>query len=633
MKRIVFLFAMFLSIISLPVMAGVKDNTQNRFEYVHDPRLNPEAMKDIVENEDAVYGFSPDPQSKSIGEYADYDWTDEKFVAGAKEERKAYHESLESMTDILYKMRDEGASTEEMARAVSAERNRLRLAAYKDNPEGLAEVKKRNLDVYGHEDGPTPDEMYEKYGSWTTVIQKSFSTNMGMDACCGLYDEYYPLYIELGYVENMRKMETAADADEWIGIFLGDDPGSLEGSWEMTSQMDAAAAMLGGIEGMASSLSKLGDVVEIGSAYEGELLGYKTFFVPCIFSSMSVDLVLTTKDGAIAGLTTGVYSGGKEESGEDTGTEDYDSFDLALPVPSFEGELPGTLTIPKGEGAFPAVVLIQGSGSSDRDETVANLKPFRDLAEGLAKKGVAVYRFDKRSYVYGTQMMSDKSITLEDESIEDAVNAVQLLAKQEKIDPDRIFVLGHSLGGNAIPAIYQELEQEKVKACGFIMMAASPRPLDELMREQYNYLYSLMPEVTKEQLDEKDQVFAELDKLQDLDSLSDEDTVLGVYSSYWKWLAQYDILDAAQKITVPCLLLQGEEDYQVTMEDYGIWQEALGEKNNWKMISYPGLTHTFTPGEKTEGAEVYSRAAKVDEQVIEDIAEFINCCGIREREE
>ena len=123
------------------------------------------------------------------------------MVAKAQEERRAYHESMDSMTDILYRMRDEGASIEEMARAVSMERNRIRLDSYRDNPEGLAAVKKSNLETYGHEDGPTPDELYEKYGSWTEVLQKAFSTNMGMDACCGLYDEYYPLYIELGYVD------------------------------------------------------------------------------------------------------------------------------------------------------------------------------------------------------------------------------------------------------------------------------------------------------------------------------------------------------------------------------------------------------------------------------------------------
>ena len=182
------------------VTVAPEENTEQGFSYVHDPRTNPEAMKDIVENADAVYGFSPNPESTRLGSFAAFDWTDPAFVAQAREERIAYHESLESLTDILYRMMDEGASIEEMARAVSIERNRLRLASYEDNPEGLAEVKKSNLETYGHEDGPTPDELYEKYGSWITVLQKSFSSNMGMDACCGLYDEYYQLYVELGYV-------------------------------------------------------------------------------------------------------------------------------------------------------------------------------------------------------------------------------------------------------------------------------------------------------------------------------------------------------------------------------------------------------------------------------------------------
>ena len=171
------------------------------FAYIHDPRENPEAMKDIVENADAVYGFSPDPESTRLGPYAEYDWTDPAFVAKAQQERRAYHESMESMTDILYEMRKQGASVEEMARAVSAERNRIRMASNEADPVELAKVKESNLKTYGHEDGPTPDQLYEQYGSWTTVMQKAFSTNMGMDACCGLYDEYYWLYIELGYAE------------------------------------------------------------------------------------------------------------------------------------------------------------------------------------------------------------------------------------------------------------------------------------------------------------------------------------------------------------------------------------------------------------------------------------------------
>jgi dienelactone hydrolase len=339
-----------------------------------------------------------------------------------------------------------------------------------------------------------------------------------------------------------------------------------------------------------------------------------------------VDLVLVLQDGAIAGLSTGTYSGsGKEETGSDI----FASIDLSLPVPEL-GELPGTLTVPKGEGPFPVVILLHGSGPNDRDETVGALKPFRDIAEGLAEQGIAVYRFDKRTYVYGNELAVKKDVSLVDEYIEDAVNAVQLLAKQEKIDPERIFVLGHSLGGNAIPAIARELKKQPADSRGFIMMAASPRPLEELAREQNEFLYSLMPEETEEQKAEKEaylaeieKTFSDLDKLKDLDSLTDDDTVLGIWKSYWKWLADYDILQAADEIAQPVLLLQGEEDYQVTMEDYGIWKDALGEKENWQMKSYPGLIHPFTAGRKAEGSAAYARNEKMDAQVILDIADFV----------
>lgn len=184
----------------------VEDNTDSEqmevFRYEHDPRDNPEAMKDIVEDENAVYGFAPDPESTRLGAFAEYDWSNPEFVASAKQERQQYHQEMDSMTDILYRMREEGASIEEMTRAVSQERNRLRLQSYENDPEGLAKVKESNLETYGNEEGPTPDQLYEKYGSWALVLQKAFSTNMGMDAVCGLYDDYYWLYIELGYIDS-----------------------------------------------------------------------------------------------------------------------------------------------------------------------------------------------------------------------------------------------------------------------------------------------------------------------------------------------------------------------------------------------------------------------------------------------
>lgn len=178
------------------------------FTYIHDPADNAAAMKDIVKDDRAVYGFRPS-ETGSLKAYADADWSDPELVAKGREERIAYHKSLESMYEMLDSMRAEGKSTEQIARAVSARRNELRLAAYEGDPEGLAAVKQRNLEKYGHEEGPLPDELYAQYGSWETVIEKAFSANAGMDACLGLYDDYYLLYETLGQVPEAASPVTA----------------------------------------------------------------------------------------------------------------------------------------------------------------------------------------------------------------------------------------------------------------------------------------------------------------------------------------------------------------------------------------------------------------------------------------
>ena len=420
-----------------------------------------------------------------------------------------------------------------------------------------------------------------------------------------------------------RRVETAEDAQEWVTLFLGDAPETLDSGWAMQEAMGNAVRSYGGMESLRKlQFGPLGAVLEIGAARGEESRGMMLYYVPCVFETQSMDLVLVIADGEIAGLITAPYSGPApaEEA------EEYDEIPLSLPVPSL-GELPGTLTVPKGDGPFPAVILLQGSGPSDRDETVGSLKPFRDIADGLARHGIAVYRFDKRSYVYGAALAGDTQATLEDETIDDGVAAVQLVAAQERIDPGRIYVLGHSLGGNAIPAVARKLEQAPVKACGFIILAASPRPMWELMREQYTFLYSLAPEITPEMAEQRDATFAELDRLEDLDSLAEGDMVLGVYPAYWRWLADYDVLGEADRITEPVLLLQGEEDYQVTMEDFALWQEAVGGKSNWRLVSCPGLTHAFVPGEKMEGTAVYAREEHVSEDVISEITAFVHKTG------
>lgn len=163
----------------------------NGFSYNHDPRLNESAMEDINYDPEAWYGFSPDPDSERLGTYAVYDFSDSELVASSTEERVAYLADFQRMYDLWNSMEAQGKSTEEIARAVSALRNEIRLEAYKDNPQGLKDVKASNLKKYGNEMGPTVESLYEKYGSWDKVLLKSFSPNSGMDACLGLYDIEY----------------------------------------------------------------------------------------------------------------------------------------------------------------------------------------------------------------------------------------------------------------------------------------------------------------------------------------------------------------------------------------------------------------------------------------------------------
>ncbi len=163
--------------------------------YIHDPMENPKAAADIVVDPDAVYGYAPNPASPRLGGYAEYDFSDEAVVAEMKQQREAYHDSVKELYQIKADMEAQGKSVEEIARAVSTRRNEIRMEAYQDDPEGLEKLKESNLATYGNENGGTPDYFFEKYGSWETVIEKSFSTNAGADAVLGLYDKYYDTYI------------------------------------------------------------------------------------------------------------------------------------------------------------------------------------------------------------------------------------------------------------------------------------------------------------------------------------------------------------------------------------------------------------------------------------------------------
>ncbi len=196
------------------------------FKYEHDPRLNAKAMTDIQYDPDAVYGFIPRADSTRLSFMRDIDFTNAQEVETYTQQRRAYHDSFGQMYDVWVKMDAEGKSDEEIARVVSPMRNQLRLESY-TNEEDLKAVKESNLKTYGHEDGPTVDQLYEKYGSWRTVLYKSFSSNSGADACLGLYDEEYELNLLTGaVVAGDTAVYTVAQGDSLSRIaiyYFGDD--------------------------------------------------------------------------------------------------------------------------------------------------------------------------------------------------------------------------------------------------------------------------------------------------------------------------------------------------------------------------------------------------------------------------
>ena len=285
-------------------------------------------------------------------------------------------------------------------------------------------------------------------------------------------------------------------------------------------------------------------------------------------------------------------------------------------------ELPGTLTLPVGKDPLPAVVLVHGSGANDRDETQGPNKPFQDLAWGLASQGIAVLRYDKRTHVYPGKVVTLPNLTVKDETIDDALAAVTLLRQTPQIDPKRIFVLGHSLGGMLVPRIGVAAQDS---VAGFIIFAGATRPLEDEWVRQYEYIYGLDGQLTakeKAEIEGYKQQAARIKQLTPADAGGKELLMYGP-PSYWLDLRGYFPPEVALKLKQPLLILQGERDYNVTMDTFRDWQRTLAGRTNVDFKSYAKLDHLFLEGSGPASDADYAQPRNIPKDVIDDIATWI----------
>ena len=284
--------------------------------------------------------------------------------------------------------------------------------------------------------------------------------------------------------------------------------------------------------------------------------------------------------------------------------------------------LSGLLTLPRNVENPSVAILVQGSGPNGMDSLIgaANNRPFADLAHGLAEKGIAVIRYDKRTYAY-----SEALLDVETEYLLDVKAAVRFALEDSRVNGEQLYLVGHSQGGMLSPVFAKENPEIK----GIVSLGGTLRRLEDKVLEQTQTMMAQNMELTEEQKnDEINRVKAEVERIRGLTPESADDKaelLLNYPVSYWISINAIDPEAIARELTLPMLILQGGNDFQVTYEnDYLYWQEVLAGKNNVTFRNYEGLSHVFMPGsrERFDGSS-YNPPAKMDEQVIEDIAGWI----------
>ncbi|MFZ1731286.1 MAG: alpha/beta hydrolase [Bacteroidota bacterium] len=281
-----------------------------------------------------------------------------------------------------------------------------------------------------------------------------------------------------------------------------------------------------------------------------------------------------------------------------------------------EYALPATLTVPKGKGPFPAAVLVHGSGPSDQDETIAGNKIFRDLAWGLASRGVMVLRYVKRTKKYGSNM-NRNTTTVQEETIDDALLAMDLLKKQKKVDTTHLTLIGHSLGAMLAP----EIAAHSPSIDGVAMLAPIARPLEIVISDQLRFIASQQDSVSVEEQIKLDAELAKVKQIQE-EKLMPTKALLNVPAAYYYDLHKRDQHAYARALGKPIFIARGTKDYQAPQMDFIMWQDILKDVPNTVFRVYDNCYHLFIETAAKPGPWNYQQEGYVVESLIDDLTSW-----------
>ncbi|MCL2397415.1 MAG: alpha/beta hydrolase [Defluviitaleaceae bacterium] len=289
----------------------------------------------------------------------------------------------------------------------------------------------------------------------------------------------------------------------------------------------------------------------------------------------------------------------------------------------------GRLTLPKNAAQPPVAILIQGSGQANYNSAFGGMTIFRDIAHGLAQRGIASVRFNKRYY----QHPLPARMTIHDETLDDISYAINLAARWRSLGVvGDIYIIGFSQGGIVAPYVAYHHPQ----VAGVVSMAGSPRGFFDIVESQAGFLRHQaaaraglpdgvpVPGLPVGFLLERIMAINENTLPRTYNFLNNQAMALGFPISFLHSVNNLNIAGLLPYIDVPFLILQGSEDLQI-LADYCFvaWQELFYGRDNATFILYQGLNHFFAPHRPNLGYSQSRARARVDALVIRDIAGWI----------